>query len=118
MLKTDKQLGQRLPVSVSDVVLYRCPTSTTVTYVKTIIVTNTTSGALTYSIWVNQNGTEVGDRYALIKEMPIAARASDQRIYPGDGAIVLRGSDACLMVASSSGSALNFTAYGCEVEED
>lgn len=56
--------------------------------------------------------------YALIKQIPIAARASDQRIYPGDGAIILRGANACLMVASSAGSALNFTAYGTEVEED
>lgn len=116
-LATYKQLAQRHLRSTADTILYKPPTSTTVTFIKTIIVCNTTGSATTYSIWVNSNGTSSGDDYAVIKNIPLAANASDQRIYPGDGGIVLNGNTANLIVKAGAASAVTVTVYGIEVEE-
>lgn len=115
MLSTSKQLAQRLPTTTSDTLLYQTPDSSTVAFIKTIIVCNTTGSSATYTIWVNQGGVTTGDQFALIKTMTISANASDQRIYP-EG-IILRGSNASMIVKVSVASALNFTLYGEEVKE-
>jgi hypothetical protein len=116
-METYKQLAQRHLRSTADTILYRPPTDSTTTFVKVIVVCNTTGSAATYSIWVNPVSNVSGDDYALVKQMPIAARASDQRIYSGDSGIILKGTSASILVAGGAASAITVTLYGVEVEE-
>jgi len=116
-IATNKQLGQVMPNSGAATLLYQCPNSTTRTIIKTIIVCNVTAASKTYSIWVNQSSNTTGDQFALVKSTGIAANASDQRIYSNDSGIILQGSGASIIIQSSVGSSLTFTAYGVEIEE-
>lgn len=112
-----KQIVQRLITTTADNILYRPLNAFMTTYIKTIIVCNTTAATKTYSIWVNQNGAVSGDQFALMKTVSIAANASDQLLYPGDNAIILTGSTAAILVNASVANALTFTLYGSEVVE-
>lgn len=118
-LIVNRQLAQLNPNSTNNTVLYTVPSSSTITRIKNLIVCNTTSSARTYSVYVNQGGTAVGDSFALIKTMSIAANASDMRVFPEDAAIILNGTasngSASIIVVSSVASALTFTIYGTEI---
>lgn len=116
-VQTLKLLAQRQLTSTADTVLYRPPNAATTTLVKTMIVCNTTGSATTYSVWVNGGNTTTGDAFALIKNIPLAATASDQRIYPGDAGIVLTGSDAAILAKSGTSNAITITLFGVEIEE-
>lgn len=117
LVETPKLLSQRHLTSTGDVVLYTIPTSITRTLIKSIIVCNTTGSATTYSIWLNPSGTSTADAYAMIKIIPLAARASDQRIYPGDASIILEGSGASIIGTAGTASAVTITIFGIEVLE-
>lgn len=115
---TERQLAQQLIGSTAATTLYQPRSDQMRTKIVTLIVCNTTAASKTYSVWINQNGTESGDRFALIKGMTISANASDQRIYPGDSGLILIGSTASIIVQASVANALTFTMYGLEVEQN
>jgi hypothetical protein len=112
ILTNDKQLAQALVSTTGTVRLYTCPNSSTKTYVRTIAVCNTTAGTLTYSIYVNQNGSEIGDRYALYKAKSLTANTTDLISTSG---VILDGVNASIMVVASAANGITFTMYGTEV---
>lgn len=112
-----KQLAQRHLTSTADVVLYRPPLDSITTFVKVMIVCNTTGSATTYSVWVNPGSTTTGDSYAIIKNIPLAATASDQRIYPDDSGMILKGTSAALIVKAGAANSVTVTLYGVEMQE-
>lgn len=114
---TWKQLAQRYVRTTSDTLIYQPSSSTMWTIIKTIIVCNTTGSAATYSLWVNPNSSTSGDDWALMKNIPIAATGSDQRIYPGDAGIILRSNTASVIFKAGTANALTVTLYGVEIEE-
>lgn len=120
-LVVQKQLAQRMPITVDVQLLYQVPNINTRTLIKTLIVCNTTAAAKTYSIWINQAGIATADQFALRKTIALAANASDQIIYPGDGALILNGdglhSSASILCQASVASAVTFTLYGVEITE-
>jgi hypothetical protein len=114
---TWKQLAQRHLRTTADQVIYQPPSNNHWAQIKTVIVCNTTGSATTYSLWINPNSTTTGDDFAIKKIIPIAARASDQSIYPGDSALILRGSSAALIAKPGADASLTITVYGIEIEE-
>lgn len=112
-----KQLAQRHLLTSSEAVIYQPPTSNHWAKIKTVIACNTTGSATTYSMWINQNSTTTGDHLAIIKNIPLAATASDQRIYPGDACLILRGNSASLIAKCAADASLTITVYGVEIEE-
>lgn len=119
--KTYKQLAQRLPNSTATMILYNPPSGTqnslVTSFINTLIICNVTGSAATYSIWINPNGNVSGDQFALIKNIPVAANASDQRIYPESSGLILVRSTASILISASVANALNFTIFGYEVVE-
>lgn len=117
IVSTAKQLAQRLIPSTSDCVIYQ-PPADTITYIKQIIVCNTTSASKTYSLYVNPNGSISAAQFALKEANAIASNVTDWTIIQGDNpGIVLRTSTASLIAKASAANAVTITLYGIEVVE-
>lgn len=114
--ETWKQLAQRHLVTTSDTILYRPPSTSFYAVVKTVVIANVSSGATTYSLWVNPVGATSGDSFALAKGVAIAANTTVEKLYT-DGGLILRGSDAALIAKAGVVTAITVTVYGIEVEE-
>lgn len=116
--QTDKMLSQRLVPATTDCVLYTVPDSNTTTYVTLIMVTNTTAASKTYDLYINQNGTQTADQFAMVKTRPLSANATDQFIYDRHQAsIILRGSNASIIAKASVANTITIALYGSEVVE-
>ena len=115
-LRTYKQLGQRLLSTTEDALIYRCPSDSASAQIKAMIFTNVDASASTYSVYINQGGSQTGDQYAIIKGRSLAASAFDLFELQGDCALILTGSNANFIVKSSRSNALTVTLYGIEIE--
>lgn len=113
---TYKQLGQRVLTTTGDSLVYRVPNANTTTQVKVMVFTNVDALASTYDVYVNQNGADIGNQFALIKGRSLAASAFDMFELQGDCALILTGSSASFIVKSSRANALTVTLYGIEIE--
>lgn len=113
---TPKMLGQRLISTTASSVLYTVPTGVTRAHIRTLIVCNLSNGAKTYSIWINQNGTQAADQFAVVKDKSISANTDEARVYSDDFGIIL-GSGASIIVSASVINTLTFTCFGLEIEE-
>ena len=76
MATTLKQLGQLRPANTTAASLYS-PGANTETIVKSILVCNTTGGAVTYRIFHDDDGTTYDENTALFWEMSLAANSTD-----------------------------------------
>lgn len=118
-VRTNKQLAQRQLVSTSPTLIYGVPSQQTETYVKMIVVTNTTGSSTTFSIWINQGGTATGDNFAFCKNRSIAANATDTFIFPSDSALILNGDNlfpnASIIGGAGAINSLTFHIHGYEV---
>ena len=104
-----KILGQAAPADTNNADLYTVPASTEA-IISTIAVANVSAADATYNIYVRAAGALAGDDNALVKD---ATASANTTTAIGIG-ITLSASDV-VTVASGTGSALAFHAFGTEV---
>ncbi len=104
----EKVLGQATP-STTATSIYS-PDSGNVGIIKTIVVCNTTAGALTFRIFLDDNGTTYSTATALFYDVSIAANTSlIYNVY-----IPMNDSNGNLAVRSSA-TGVAFTVSGAEI---
>lgn len=104
-----KILGQSAPAVTTNVDLYTVPAATQ-TVVSTISVTNDTTAAATFRIFVRQAGAAAGAVNTLYQDAPLAAN-STLMITSG---LTLAATDV-ITVQTSTANAITFQAFGSEV---
>jgi ATP-dependent protease ClpP protease subunit len=108
-MATYKVLGQALPTNTSSTTLYTVPSATSA-IVSTISVTNVTGTAATYRVYVVQSGGSVGLGNALVYDATAKANSMTALTL----GVALSTGDA-IHVASGTGNAITFQAFGSEV---
>jgi hypothetical protein len=109
MPTTYKVLGQVAPTNTSDTDLYTAPASTQ-TVISTLSVTNDTTSAATFRIYVRVNGAAASATNTLYFDTALAAN-STLMITCG---LTIDAADV-ITVRSSVANALTFQAFGSEV---
>lgn len=112
-----KVLGQRNLQTTGTTVIYQVPDINTTAYIHFVNIFNNTAGGVTYSMWLNPNGSSTADTYLLAGTATIAARSSATLTLDGDTALILDKSGASLIVQAGTANALIVTAVGKEVIE-
>ena len=107
-LENGKILGQLRPANTTAASLYS-PATGFVAVVTHVVVCNTTSGAVTFRVFVDSDGTTYDETTALYFDVALAANVTT----PLELNVPLN-EDGNLAVRTSSGSAINFTAWGLE----
>lgn len=119
-VRTDKQLAQRALATADVSTLYTVPSQTCITVIRSFWIANLTAAAHSFSIWMNQGGTQTGDGFALYKLVSLPAR-STMTVYCPEGSLILNGdrshSNASIMAQGDAGSAFTISVYGSEVIE-
>ena len=118
-MTTGKQLGQALPADTNAVSIYSPPAAEIITEIKTIIVTNVTSSNATCRIFHDDNGTTYSTATALVYDKTVLANDFFAIGFgEKDEGIWFEDSTGNLAIQSGTGSALNFTVYGIENNDD
>jgi hypothetical protein len=107
-----RQLGQLRPTNTTAASLYS-PAAKYRATIESIIVCNTTTGAITFRIFHDDDGTTYDETTALFFDEPLAANVTREITFAGEG-IYLINTSANLAVRTSSNSAITFTCYGFE----
>ena len=110
MATTLKQLGQLMPTNTTAASLYS-PGASTQTLIKSIVVCNTSAGAVTYRIFHDDNGTTYNTTTALYYDVSLAANTSIILSLN----LVMNDATGNLSVRTSSANDLTFTCYGAEI---
>lgn len=110
MATTLKQLGQLMPTNTTAASLYS-PGASTQTLIKSIVVCNTSAGAVTYRIFHDDNGTTYNTTTALYYDVSLAANTSIILSLN----LAMNDSTGNLAVRTSSANDLTFTCYGAEI---
>ena len=110
MATTLKQLGQLMPTNTTAASIYS-PGASTQTLIKSIVVCNTSAGAVTYRIFHDDNGTTYDTTTALYYDVSLAGNTSIILSLN----IVMDDSTGNLAVRTSSANDLTFTCYGAEI---
>jgi len=110
MATTLKQLGQLMPTNTTAASIYS-PGASTQTLIKSIVVCNTSAGAVTYRIFHDDNGTTYDTTTALYYDVSLAANTSIILSLN----LVMDDSTGNLAVRTSSANDLTFTCYGAEI---
>ena len=105
-----KQLGQLMPTNTTAASLYS-PGASTQTLIKSIVVCNTSAGAVTYRIFHDDNGTTYDTTTALYYDVSLAGNTSIILSLN----LVMDDSTGNLAVRTSSANDLTFTCYGAEI---
>lgn len=110
-----KQLGQKTPSDTNAVSLVKKMPNMRL-HVTSLLVVNTTSGALTYSVFLDQDGTTYDTTTAIAYNAAIAANTTVDVLANTPGGVTMQGRSAGnLAVKSSSASNVTFTAMGFEL---
>lgn len=104
-----KQLGQARPADANAVSIYS-PAVSVETRVTSLVICNTTGGAVTYRVFHDDNGVTYDENTALFWDEAIPANSSINRPLRVDMADPAGN----LAIRSSDANALTFTAYGTE----
>jgi hypothetical protein len=104
-----KILGQQHPAAATSTDLYTCPASTQ-TVISTISIANVTAVGGTARVWVAKAGAANAHVYALMYDVPIAAKSVNTFTL----GITLEATDK-IRVWSTTGNDLVFHAYGSEI---
>ena len=104
-----KILGQQAPAVTTNVDLYTVPANTQ-TVVSTISVTNDTTSAATFRIYIRKTGAAAAALNTLYYDTPLAAN-STLMITSG---LTLAATDV-ITVQTATASAITFQAFGSEV---
>ena len=110
MATTLKQLGQLMPTNTTAASIYS-PGASTQTLIKSIVVCNTSAGAVTYRIFHDDNGTTYDTTTALYYDVSLAGNTSIILSLN----LVMDDSTGNLAVRTSSANDLTFTCYGAEI---
>lgn len=100
-------LAQARPAGIAAVTAYTKPTKALVT-VKGLIVCNTTGGTVTYSLYVDPNGSTYDQTTAILYDTPLLANESDFIELP----LSLEKNGTTIGIKTGTGNALNFTILG------
>lgn len=106
---TGKCLGQARPADTTAVSIYS-PGDGIKTELQTIIVSNTTAGALTYRIFHDEDGITYDQSTALFYDVSLAANSTDTI----EVTLWMVNTNGSFAVRTSSASGLTFTVYGIE----
>lgn len=106
-----KQLGQLRPANTSAAALYTVA-SKTQAWVTSIVVSNTTGSAATYSIYNDTDGTTYSEATALAFDLSLDANSTDIWEFPDGVALPIAGGT--IGVKTGTSNAITFTAYGLE----
>ena len=107
---TEKQLGQARPANSLAVSIYS-PGASVRGLVKTIFVANTTSGAVSFRIFVDDDGTTYDETTALFWDTTIDGSTTVEL----NSYIAMDNSSGNLAVRTDSPNALTFTVFGAEI---
>lgn len=110
MAYTYKQLGQTRENSTNAVSVYSPPANTQ-TIIKTIIITNTTAGAVTYRLFVDDDGTTYDESTAIAWDVSINAGETSEINSP----ITMNNTNGNIAYRSSVANALTITIFGLEI---
>ena len=105
-----KQLGQLTPANTTAASLYS-PAASTETLVKSIVICNTSSGAVTYRVFHDDDGTTYNTTTALYYDVSLAANTSIVLEFN----LVMDDSTGNLAIRTSVADDLTFTCYGAEI---
>jgi len=110
MALQEKQLGQLRPADTTAASLYS-PGASTTTIIKSITVTETSGSAVTFRIFIDDDGTTYDETTALYWDIALQADTTVQidTFWP------MNNSSGNLAVRTSSNSAITFTAFGVEI---
>lgn len=108
MTETMKILGQSSPAATTNTTIYTVP-SQTQAVISSIIIANTTAGALTYRIHVLASGGTTAQTNAIYYDVSLAANTS-LVVKPG---ITLSEDDFIVIYASAVN--MVFTVFGVEI---
>jgi hypothetical protein len=106
---TIKQLGQLQPANTTAASIYS-PASGINSDVKTLVVTNTTAGAVAYRVFHDDDGATYDTSTALFYDVSLSANATD--VIPINAA--MSDSTGNFAVRTDTNNALTFTLYGAE----
>lgn len=107
---TEKMLGQLAPANTTAASLYSVPASTRAV-IRTIIVCNTTAGAVAYRIFYHDSGTTYSAATALYYDVAIAANTT----HTLSVWIATNNSSGHLAVRTDTANALCFSCFGTEI---
>ena len=110
MAEVYKQLGQKRENSTNAVSVYS-PSQGKQVIIKTIVIANTTAAAVTYRIFVDDDGTTYDETTALAFDIYLAANTSVEWV----GAYTMNNENGNLAYRSSSANALTITVFGVEI---
>ena len=105
-----KQLGQLTPANTTAASLYS-PAASTETLIKSIVICNTSSGAVTYRVFHDDDGTTYDTTTALYYDVSLAANTSIVLEFN----LVMNDSTGNLAIRTSVADDLTFTCYGAEI---
>ena len=111
-----KLLAQRMPSTTTATLCYRPPDGKYAD-IKSIVVCNQSSAAVSYSIYVDKNASVAANGTALFGAVSLAANSTVVLTFDGECGIVLETDTAGIFVKSSTASSLTFTLFGLEIEE-
>ncbi len=110
---TEIQLGQLRPANTTAASIYSPAVSTT-TWIKTILVCNTTTGSAKFRIFHDEDGTTYDETTALFWDIKVDAGRTEPILLPGPGA-AMANSVGNFAVRTDTNDALTFTCYGVEL---
>jgi len=106
----EQQLGQLRPANTTAASLYSPGTGIT-TIIKAITICNTSGGAVTFRIFLDNDGTTYDQTTALFYDIALAADTTIQI----DSYYAMNNSSGNLAVRTSSNDAITFTCFGAEI---
>jgi len=110
MTLQEKQLGQLRPANTTAASLYS-PSAGVTAIIKSVYITNTTPGSVTFRIFADDDGTTYDETTALFWDATIAGNTTIEL----DTFLAFNNAAGNLAVRTSSANALTFTAFGAEV---
>ena len=113
-----KQLAQVRPANTTAVSAYTPPSADIVTEIRLITVCNTTGSAATFRLFHDDNGTTYDETTALYFDKSVAANDTFSIEYTEDDGIWMDDDTGNLAVRTGTNSALTFTIYGVEHNDD
>lgn len=106
----EKQLGQSRPSGTSAVSIYS-PAADTTWIGKTMLICNTTAGAVAFSVYHDEDGTTYDQSTALFYTVPLSANETM------NVSLFIAGSNSSgnVAVQTDTANAITFTMYGAEI---
>lgn len=111
MAFVEKQLAQARENSTNAVSVYSPPNARTTAIVKTIIICNSTAGAIAVRLFLDDDGSTYDQSTALLYDYSIAANSYVEL----NGFYPMSDSDGNLAYRSATANALTITIFGAEI---